>query len=248
MMPPDGLEVLAGHDAILLGAVGDPSTPDHVSLWGLLIPIRRAFDQYVNLRPSVLLPGVTSPLRDTGRGIDVLVVRENSEGEYSEVGGRIGRGTPHETAVQEAVFTRRGTERIIEYAVEQARSRRGLLTSAHQVQRDHPLDDLLGRGLHRGPGPATPTWRAGSSTSTPSPRAWSATPTSSTSWSAPTSSATCCRTSGPPWSGASASPRRPTSTPPGRHPSMFEPVHGSAPDIAGRGRRQPARPRSGPRR
>jgi tartrate dehydrogenase/decarboxylase / D-malate dehydrogenase len=130
MMPADGIEQLRSHDAILLGAVGDPSLPDHVSLWGLLIPIRRAFDLFVNLRPARLLPGVTSPLRDVERGIDILVVRENSEGEYSEVGGRFRQGTPDEIAVQEAVFSRRGTERIIEYAAGLAEKRSGRLTSA----------------------------------------------------------------------------------------------------------------------
>lgn len=130
MMPEDGVDTLSQHDAILLGAVGDPAVPDHESLWGLLIPIRRAFDQYINLRPAVLLPGVDSPLRDTSRGIDIMVVRENTEGEYSEVGGRMFRGTPHEFAVQEAVFSRRGTERAVEFAAALAEQRSGRLTSA----------------------------------------------------------------------------------------------------------------------
>jgi tartrate dehydrogenase/decarboxylase/D-malate dehydrogenase len=130
MIPDDGIATLAGHDAILLGAVGDPSVPDHISLWGLLVPIRRAFDQYVNLRPALLLPGVPTPLRDTGSGIDILVVRENTEGEYSEVGGRAFAGTSHEFAMQEAVFTRRGIERVVEYAARLAESRSGRLTSA----------------------------------------------------------------------------------------------------------------------
>ncbi len=130
MMPADGIDTLAGHDAILLGAVGYPSVPDHVSLWGLLVPIRRAFDQYVNLRPALLLPGVPSPLGNTGDGIDILIVRENTEGEYSEVGGRVFSGTANEFAVQEAVFTRRGIERLVEYAARLAESRSGKLTSA----------------------------------------------------------------------------------------------------------------------
>ena len=124
-MPPDGIEMLAGHDAILLGAVGDPSVPDHVSLWGLLVPIRRAFDQYVNLRPALLLPGVASPLRDVGEGIDIVVVRENTEGEYSDVGGRTFFGTHTEFAVQEAIFTREGIERVVDYAARLAEDRRG---------------------------------------------------------------------------------------------------------------------------
>ncbi len=131
MMPEDGLERLAEFDAIFLGAVGYPGVPDHVSLWGLLIPIRRAFEQYVNLRPLKLLPGVTSPLAGRKAGeIDFYVVRENNEGEYSEMGGRIYAGTPQEMAIQESVFTRHGVDRILRYAFELARKRRRKVTSA----------------------------------------------------------------------------------------------------------------------
>ena len=129
MMPADGLERLRGYDAILLGAVGAPGVPDHVSLWGLLIPIRRTFHQYVNLRPIRVFDGVSSPLRDA-RGVEFVVVRENVEGEYSEVGGRFGRGFPQEMAVQQAVFTRPGVTRIVDFAFELARTRRGHVTSA----------------------------------------------------------------------------------------------------------------------
>ncbi|MEV0645957.1 tartrate dehydrogenase [Phytomonospora sp. NPDC050363] len=129
MMPPDGIERLRSFDAIFLGAVGDPRVPDHVSLWGLLIPIRRAFRQYVNLRPARLFPGVDGPLR-AGSAIDLVVVRENVEGEYSEIGGRLSRGFPDEMAVQEAVFTRPGVTRIVDYALELAAGRSGRLTSA----------------------------------------------------------------------------------------------------------------------
>ena len=124
MMPEDGIERLKGHDAIYLGAVGFPGVPDHVSLWGLLIPIRREMRQYINLRPVRLLEGVATPLR--GRGpeeIDFVVVRENNEGEYSEIGGRLYAGTDAETVVQESVFTRRGVDRVLRYAFELARSR-----------------------------------------------------------------------------------------------------------------------------
>src|SRR3954470_3997592 len=131
MMPSDGLERLRGCDAILLGAVGAPGVPDHVSLWGLLIPIRRTFRQYVNLRPIRVFEGVESPLRGARAGeVDLVVVRENVEGEYSEVGGRFGRGFPEEMAVQEAVFTRAGVTRIVDYAFALAAGRRGRLTSA----------------------------------------------------------------------------------------------------------------------
>src|SRR2546421_7383235 len=131
MMPEDGLSRIRDHHAIFLGAVGFPGVPDHVSLWGLLIPIRRGFHQYVNLRPVRLLKGVRSPL--AGRGpadIDMLIVRENNEGEYSEIGGRLYRGTPEELAVQQSVFTRKGCDRIMRFAFEQALKRRQHVTSA----------------------------------------------------------------------------------------------------------------------
>jgi tartrate dehydrogenase/decarboxylase/D-malate dehydrogenase len=129
MMPDDGIQTLGEFDEIYLGAVGWPTVPDHVSLWGLLLPIRRRFDQYVNLRPARLLRGVSSPLAHPN-GLDITVVRENTEGEYSDSGGRLYGGTPHEVAIQESVFTRRGVERIIRYAFEEAKGRRGLLVGA----------------------------------------------------------------------------------------------------------------------
>lgn len=131
MMPEDGLEQLRPFDAIYLGAVGYPGVPDHVSLWGLLIPIRRAFKEYVNLRPVRLLQGITSPLAGRKAGeIDFVIVRENSEGEYSEVGGRVNRNTELDMAIQEVIFTRRAVDRIIRYAFELARTRKKHVTSA----------------------------------------------------------------------------------------------------------------------
>ena len=131
MMPEDGLDQLRGFDAIYLGAVGYPGVPDHVSLWGLLIPIRRAFQQYVNLRPIRLLRGIESPVKGfPPRQIDFCVVRENNEGEYSEVGGRLYRNTEQELAVQETIFTRRGCDRILRYAFDLARNRKSHVTSA----------------------------------------------------------------------------------------------------------------------
>jgi tartrate dehydrogenase/decarboxylase/D-malate dehydrogenase len=124
LMPQDGLAILerGGFDGILLGPVGDPRVPDHLTLWGLLLPIRQGFDQYVNLRPMRLLPGVSSPLAGKGPAeIDMVCVRENTEGEYSGMGGRIHQGTPDEVAIQSSAFTRKGTERIIRYAFEYAR-------------------------------------------------------------------------------------------------------------------------------
>jgi tartrate dehydrogenase/decarboxylase/D-malate dehydrogenase len=132
MMPEDGIAQLRPHDAIYLGAVGFPGVPDHVSLWGLLIPIRREFRQYANVRPVRLMEGVPSPLRDKKPGdIDFWVVRENNEGEYSSIGGRMYEGTDAEMVVQETVFTRKGVDRILRYAFELARSRaKKHLTSA----------------------------------------------------------------------------------------------------------------------
>jgi tartrate dehydrogenase/decarboxylase/D-malate dehydrogenase len=124
MMPFDGLKILQEFDAIYLGAVGAPEVPDHISLWGLLIPIRRTFCQYVNLRPVRLLKGIISPLRDKRpEDIDFYVVRENNEGEYSNVGGKMYAGTEQEMVIQAAIFTRKGVERIIRFAFELAKKR-----------------------------------------------------------------------------------------------------------------------------
>ena len=132
MMPADGLDRIAKHDAIFLGAVGWPSVPDHISLWELLIPIRRQFRQYVNLRPVRLFTGVPCPLAGKKAGeIDFFIVRENNEGEYSEIGGRIYQGSEDEIAIQENIFTRRGVNRVLRFAFDLARSRpRRRLTSA----------------------------------------------------------------------------------------------------------------------
>ncbi|MGO8790890.1 MAG: tartrate dehydrogenase [Terriglobia bacterium] len=124
MMPEDGLETLRPFDAILLGAIGHPTVPDHISLRDLLLRIRFEFDLYINLRPVDILPGIESPLRGKGpEDIHMLFVRENSEGEYAGLGGRFRRGTPEEIAIQESVFTRRGIERVVRYAFQQAQRR-----------------------------------------------------------------------------------------------------------------------------
>jgi len=131
MMPADGLQQLRPFEAIFLGAVGHPSVPDHVSLWGLLIPIRRGFRQYVNLRPVRLFAGIETPLKNWKPGqIDFCIVRENNEGEYSNIGGRLYEGTDEEIAVQQTVFTRRGVNRVMRFAFELARQRNKHLTSA----------------------------------------------------------------------------------------------------------------------
>ena len=124
MMDANALDTLSGFDAVFFGAVGHPNIQDHVTLNGLLLPMRRGFDQYVCQRPSILLPGVTSPLRDMASGdIDMVVIRENTEGEYANVGGFQYKGFPEEVAVQASVFTRRGIERVVRYSFELARSR-----------------------------------------------------------------------------------------------------------------------------
>ncbi len=130
MMPADGWEVLKRHDAIFLGAIGHPDVPDFITLHGLLLPMRRKFDQYVNLRPAYLYDGVQSPLRDKAPGsIDMMVYRENTEGEYTPVGGRQYEGTANDIAIQTNIFTRRGCERIMRAAFEGARKRRKKVTS-----------------------------------------------------------------------------------------------------------------------
>jgi len=236
MMPEDGLEQLAQFDAIYLGAIGFPGVPDHVSLWELLIPIRRGFRQYVNLRPVRLLKGVKSPLRGREVGdIDFYIVRENNEGEYSDVGGRIYQGTEAELCVQETVFSRKGVDRIMRYAFELAKSRpkkhltsatksngikhtmpywderfRAIAASYPEVRTDQFHIDILAAHfvLH-------PDWfdvvvgsnLFGDILSDLGPAV------TGTIAIAP---------------GANINPER-------EYPSCFEPVHGSAPDIAGRG-------------
>jgi tartrate dehydrogenase/decarboxylase/D-malate dehydrogenase len=132
MMPDDGIEQLSEYDAIYLGAIGYPGVPDHISLWGLLIPIRRLMRQYVNVRPVRMLNGMDSPLKKRkAEDIDFIIVRENNEGEYSEIGGRLYSGTENEMAVQESVFTKKGVDRVIRYAFDLANQRDGRhLTSA----------------------------------------------------------------------------------------------------------------------
>jgi tartrate dehydrogenase/decarboxylase/D-malate dehydrogenase len=130
MMPANGLETLKGFDAIYFGAVGAPDVPDHITLWGLRLPICQGFDQYANVRPTKILPGVTSPLRGVEVGdLDWVIIRENSEGEYAGAGGRVHRGLPEEVGTEVAIFTRAGVTRIMRYAFEIARLRpRKLLT------------------------------------------------------------------------------------------------------------------------
>jgi len=126
MMPADGLDTVRAYDAVLLGAVGHPSVPDHVTLWGLLLPLRQGLDLYANLRPAKLMAGIPSVFEN----VDMLFVRENTEGEYSGVGGRAHQGLAHEVGIETSVFTREGVRRVVKYAFELAEQRRGVLTSA----------------------------------------------------------------------------------------------------------------------
>lgn len=131
MMPEDWLDTLRSQDAVLMGAVGDPSVPDHLSLWGLILEIRQRLDLWANIRPARLLEGIPCPL--AGRGpadVDMLFVRENTEGEYSGVGGRAHRALPSEVGIETSVFTRAGVERVLRHAFQLAAGRRGVLTSA----------------------------------------------------------------------------------------------------------------------
>ena len=166
MMPEDGLDQLRPYDAVFLGAVGYPGVPDHVSLWGLLIPLRRHFQQYINLRPVRLLAGVDSPLKGRAPGdIDFYVVRENNEGEYSSIGGRLYEGTEFEMAMQQTVFTRRGCDRVMRYAFELARTRRS--TSPRPPSRmASSIPCRIGTSASRRSRRTIPTSRPTSTTST----------------------------------------------------------------------------------
>ena len=236
MMPPDGLEQLRGYDAILLGAVGHPSVPDHVSLWGLLLPIRRTFEQYVNLRPIKLLRGVTSPLR--GRGpddIDFVVVRENNEGEYSNAGGRLFAGTPHEIVVQESIFTRRGVERIMRFAFELARRHpKRRLTSATKsngISYTMPFwDEVFREMAARYPDVATDQFHidALAARFVTHPHHFGVVVGSNLFGDILTDLGAAIAGSIGIAPSANLNPER-------QYPSMFEPIHGSAPDIAGKG-------------
>jgi tartrate dehydrogenase/decarboxylase/D-malate dehydrogenase len=235
MMPADGLDRLRASDAILLGAVGRPDVPDHVSLWGLLIPIRRAFRQYVNLRPVRLLPGVVSPLRDVAPAdLDLVVVRENNEGEYSEIGGRLYSGTPDELAVQQATFTRRGVERVVGFACELAASRAGRLTSATKsngIIHTMPFwDEVFAEQVARRPGLDTDQLHidALAAMVVLRPGRFDVIVASNLFGDILSDLVAAVAGSIGVAPSANLNPER-------ELPSMFEPVHGSAPDIAGQG-------------
>lgn len=234
-MPADALDVLGQHDAIYFGAVGHPDVPDHVSLWELLIPIRQGLDLYVNLRPVRVLEGIASPLRNgTPATVDLLCIRENTEGEYTDLGGRFHRGSPDESALQTSVYTRRGVERIVRYAFDRARERKKTLASAtksnaltytavlwdeivREVARDYPdvsvtsylIDALAARFVY-------------------APESLDVVVASNLYGDILTDIGAALQGSLGLAGSANLDPER-------RHPSLFEPVHGSAPTIAGKG-------------
>jgi len=235
MMPADGIEVLRAYDSVYLGAVGSPEVPDHETLWGLLLPIRQRFDQYVNLRPVRLLPGVESPLRRVpDSGIDMLCVRENSEGEYSGVGGRVHESMEHEVATQVDVFTRKGVERIVRFAFEQAEGRRGHLTSVTKSNAGRHAfvfwDDVVNELADQYPSVEVDhvLVDAAAAFFVTQPERFDVVVGSNLFMDVLTDVGAAIQGG----MGLSASANI---NPDGGVPAMFEPVHGSAPDITGRG-------------
>ncbi len=236
MMPEDGLDQLRGFEAIFLGAVGLPGVPDHISLWGLLIPIRRTFRQYINLRPVRLLKGVRSPL--AGRApedIDLLIVRENNEGEYSEIGGRLYDGTADELVVQQSVFTRRGCDRVLRYAFDLAMTRPELhvtsATKSNGIIHSMPYwDERFAVMAKNYPKIRTDQYHIDILTAhfVQHPD-WFDVVVASNLFGDILSDL------GPAIAGSIGLAPGGDINPEKDYPSMFEPVHGSAPDIAGRG-------------
>ena len=236
MMPEDGIEQLRAFDAIYLGAVGFPTVADHVSLWGLLIPIRRAFDQYINLRPVRLFEGVPCPLVGKNAGdIDFYVVRENTEGEYSAIGGIQYEGTEHEIVAQQSVFTRRGVDRVVKYAYELAQSRDARhLTSATKsngIIHSMPYwDQRVAEMAKSYPDVKTDQFHIDILTANfvRMPEHFDVVVGSNLFGD-------ILSDLGPACTGTIAIAPSANMNPEKTYPSMFEPVHGSAPDIAGQG-------------
>lgn len=236
MMPEDGLRILADYDSILLGAVGWPTVPDHISLWGLLLPIRQGMNQYINLRPIKLLRGTPSPLRTKGpEEIDFVCVRENTEGEYSGVGGRVHRGTQEEVAIQSTIFTRTGVERVLRYAFELAakRPRHELVSATKSNAMQYTMvfwDEMFAQLKAEYPQIAA--------------RQYHVDALAARFITAPESLDVVVGSNlfgdiltdlGGALQGSLGIPPSGNINPEHRYPSMFEPVHGSAPDIAGKG-------------
>jgi tartrate dehydrogenase/decarboxylase/D-malate dehydrogenase len=232
MMPEDGLDTISEHDAIFLGAVGFPGVPDHVSLWGLLLPIRRRFEQYVNLRPVRLMPGMKSPLASPGP-IDFVIVRENTEGEYSDQGMILAKGLENETIVQHSIFTRKGVDRILRYAFELAAKRKRKLawaTKSNGIFVSMPYWDHRAELMAR----AYPEIEASqyhidilSAHFVRDPCRFDVVVASNLMGDILSDLGAGC-------TGTIGVAPSANLNPEGRFPSMFEPVHGSAPDIFGR--------------
>jgi tartrate dehydrogenase/decarboxylase/D-malate dehydrogenase len=237
MMPEDALKTLEVFDAIYLGAIGFPAlVPDHVTLWGLLLPIRKAFEQFVNLRPSRLLPGVRCPLRDKNPAdIDFICIRENTEGEYAGVGGRIHTRTPHEVAIQSSIFSRHAIERVIRYSFNLAHSRpRKKLTSVTKSNaQQYSLvlwDEIFSELGAEYPDVETEKWHVDAMAAR-----FVTHPETLDVVVASNLFADILTDLGGAISGSLGLSPSANINPSRRYPSMFEPVHGSAPDIAGRG-------------
>lgn len=236
MMPDSGVDEIQEFDAIYLGAVGYPGVPDHVSLWGLLIPIRRQLHQYINLRPVRLMPGIQSPLRDrVSEDIDFWVVRENVEGEYSRIGGRLYEGTDAEMVVQESIFTRAGVDRVLRYAFELAQTRPAKhvtsATKSNGIVFTMPYwDERFAAMAAQYPDIETDQYHvdilAAHFVLHPD---WFDVVVGSNLFGDILSDL------GPAVAGTIGIAPSGNINPEREHPSMFEPVHGSAPDIAGRG-------------
>jgi tartrate dehydrogenase/decarboxylase/D-malate dehydrogenase len=235
MMPDDALTILKRFDAIYLGAVGSPKIPDHVTLWGLLLPIRQRFNQYVNLRPVKLFPGVVSPLRDKGpEDIDMICVRENSEGEYAGVGGRVHLGFEHELALQTDVFTRKGVDQIARYAFELARGRRKQLASITKSNAS-PFSYVLWDDVVNDVALEYPDVEVTRLLIDAAAAYFVAKPEIFDVVVASNLFADILTDIGAVIQGSMGLAASANLNPDGGYPGMFEPVHGSAPDIAGKG-------------
>lgn len=235
MMPDDGIRILSDFDAVYFGAVGFPGVPDHISLWDLLLKIRHEFDQYVNLRPIKLLRGAPCPLKNIQCGdINMTVIRENSEGEYAGAGERLFRGLPNETVLQTGVFSRIGCERIIRYAFETAKREHRSVTS---ISKGNALnysmvfwDEIFEEISAQYPDIETHSYLvdAASMFFVMDPKRFEVVVTSNLFGDIITDLGAAITGGMGLAAGANLNPER-------KHPSMFEPIHGSAPDIAGKG-------------
>ena len=235
MMPDDGIDILSRFDAIFLGAVGSPGVPDHISLWDLLLIIRKKFDQYINLRPVKLLKGAPCPLKDgTPENIDMIFVRENSEGEYAGSGSWLYRDKPQEVVIQDGVFSRHGCERVIRYAYELAKAQNKTLTS---ITKGNALnysmvfwDKIFEEVGKEYPEVKTYSYLvdAASMFMVKDPKRFEIVVTSNLFGDILTDLGAAIAGGMGLAAGANLNPER-------KFPSMFEPIHGSAPDIAGKG-------------